>query len=66
MYNLINLLIVIILIKHYLFTLFSKFYFSFPNYFATSLLIFCGADVNATDNDKNTPLHCMDKFIKML
>lgn len=27
------------------------------------LLIYCGADVNAIDNDQNTPLHYIGKFI---
>lgn len=30
------------------------------------LLIFCGADVNAVDNNRNTPLHYIGKFIKDL
>ncbi|XP_050427498.1 protein fem-1 homolog B-like [Adelges cooleyi] len=35
----------------------------FPNYPTMKLLIYCGADVNAIDNNRNTPLHYIDKFI---
>ncbi|VVC26097.1 Hypothetical protein CINCED_3A000901 [Cinara cedri] len=35
----------------------------FPNYLSMKLLIFCGADVNAFDNNRNTPLHYIGKFI---
>ncbi|XP_050524337.1 protein fem-1 homolog B [Daktulosphaira vitifoliae] len=35
----------------------------FPNYPTMKLLIYCGANVNAIDNNRNTPLHYLDKFI---
>lgn len=36
---------------------------SFPNYLSMKLLIYCGADVDAIDNNLNTPLHYIGKFI---
>ncbi|XP_026811034.1 protein fem-1 homolog B-like [Rhopalosiphum maidis] len=35
----------------------------FPNFLAMKLLVHCGANVDAVDNDKNTPLHYIGKFI---
>ncbi|CAH1711998.1 protein fem-1 homolog B [Aphis gossypii] len=35
----------------------------FPNFLAMKLLVHCGANVDAVDNSKNTPLHYIGKFI---
>ncbi|CAI6366920.1 unnamed protein product [Macrosiphum euphorbiae] len=35
----------------------------FPNFLAMKLLVHCGANVDAVDNDKNTALHYIGKFI---